>query len=171
MKGPIPGQSLTVEPGSPQYERPPRLNTQEEAFDAYVEKFDNPEARDALFQLLESEVPLSSIVTVLTREAVRKGVHSMDLAIVMRPIVHEYLTALADAAGVQYEEDALDKPKREAVAKAEKKAVASIVKRQLESSTPPEDEVSSAVVEEPVQEETPEQGPVGLMAKPQPGMM
>lgn len=179
MQGPIPGQSLTTEPGAAPYEKPPRFNTAEEAFEAYLDKFDSPDTQDAFFQILENGVPLNSVVNLLTRQAVNSGVHSVDLSIVLRPIVHQYLSVLADSAGVTYDESMKDKFKDKELSKKKRLAIASRVNKQLESrEDEPEDDLEMAAPEP--KEEAPEQMEMelpapepakkGLMQRPK-GMM
>ena len=178
MKAPIPGQSLTNEPGAAQYERPPRYTSTEDAFDAYTEKFDDPEVREALFTMLESGAPVSSVVTILTREAVRNGIHSFDNAVILRPLVHEYITVLADAAGVDYEEDVVEQYKKKNIANEERKMIAMRVYKQLQDASPQEEDTSeeTELFEEPMSTEEPSvpEEP-GLMQRrfnsPQEGMM
>ena len=44
LDGPIPGQSLTAEPGNALYERPPEIDTPSEALMAHIEKLNDPRA-------------------------------------------------------------------------------------------------------------------------------
>lgn len=183
-EGPIPGQSLTATPGAAQYERPPQKNTPEDAFEAYLEKFDDPQNRETLFELLETRMPLDSVVTTLTREAVRNGVHSVDLAVVLRPVVHQYLSVLADAAGVEYIETATQPFEEEELSKREKKFIANKVELQLRGEAavaerqkklrpgtmePPLEAQRAPIVEEPPVEPPVGEPPAssgGLMKRP-----
>lgn len=105
MDGPIPGESLTKEPRAAQYERPPKFADPNKAFEAYLDKFDDPEKLENLMTVLETGIPLSSLVTIMTREAVRAGIHSIDTAVILRPMVHEYLSLLAKEADITFIED------------------------------------------------------------------
>ena len=177
MEAPIPGQSLTAEPGAAQYERPPKFAKPEQAFEAYLDKFDDPEAREGLFALLERDVPLMSVVNLLTREAVRNGVHSIDVAVILRPMVHEYLSVLADAAGVNYIEAPEDPYKEDALKKKEKALIASRVEQQLGETAEEEDdeeafaeEIVEEVMDEEDDEDDEEEGREEMPAKPK-GLM
>lgn len=174
MQGPIPGQSLTAEPGSQPYENPPRFAKPEEAFEAYLDKFDDPDTQDALFQILENGVPLESVVTMLTRQAVNGGIHSVDVSIILRPVVHEYLSVLADAAGVDYEEAVGDNFKKTQIPKRERVSIATRVNKQMASREETEDDdLEGLEMEEPEMTapdpiEAPVQPPKrGLMTRPE----
>lgn len=107
-KAPIPGQSLTQPKGSAQYERPPKHANPEAAFEEYVDRLEDPDKHEGLLSALELGTPLSSIVTLLTREGTRQGYHSVDAAVVIRPMLHEYIKTLADAAGIKVKESPTD---------------------------------------------------------------
>ena len=179
MDGPIPGESLTKEPRAAQYERPPKFAKPEEAFEAYLEKFDNPENLDGLMSILEAGVPLSSIVTVMTREAVRAGIHSIDTAVILRPMVHEYLAVLAKEAGVEFIEDIEDTFKKDQASKRQRAQIAARVEKQLasEPSMAESDEEEEDTLEDTIEdifeeedETTMEPKPTGLMKRPTEGM-
>lgn len=127
---PIPGQSLTLEPGNAAWERPPKYASVDDAFQAYLDKFDDPESKDALFQLVETGLPLTTLVTTLTREAVRAGVHTVDASVVLQPAIHEYIRNLADSAGISYVEDARDVTKDKKKLVQERAAVSSYLERE-----------------------------------------
>jgi hypothetical protein len=128
-EGPIPGQSLTTEPGNAAWERPPKHAGVDEAFEAYLDKFEVAENKDALFQTLEAGIPLTTLVKTLTREAVRKGIHTIDAAVVLRPAVHEYIRHLAETAGISYVEDGSDLVKDQAKLEEERSAVGMYVQK------------------------------------------
>ena len=178
MDGPIPGESLTKEPRAAQYERPPKFANPNEAFEAYLEKFDNPENLDGLMSILEAGMPLSSIVTVMTREAVRAGIHSIDTAVILRPMVHEYLAVLAKEAGVEFIEDIEDTFKSDQASKRQRAQIAARVEKQLSSSpsgmnTEEEEDTPEETIEDIFEEEDEapmEPKPTGLMKRPTEGM-
>jgi hypothetical protein len=104
LKAPIPGMSLTREPGNAPWEQPPLYNTAEEALGYYLEKLDEEERVDDLLFALEAGYPVASMVDFLTSYSVMEGYHSFDVKMLISPILHEYIMSLADAAGVEYTE-------------------------------------------------------------------
>jgi len=111
MMAPIPGMSLTQEPGNAPYEQPPLYNTGEEALGFYFEKFSDEEILDDLIFTLDSGYPVESFVDSLTSVGAMEGYHSIDVKLLISPVLHEYITNLADAAGIDYVE--MDGPSKE----------------------------------------------------------
>jgi hypothetical protein len=171
--GPIPGQSLTAEPGASQYERPPKFAKPEEAFEVYLDKFSDEETREGLFALLEQGIAADLIANMLTREATRNGVHSIDVAVILRPMVHEYISVLAEAAGIEFTKNLEDPYKKSELSRKERRFIANKVNKQLENEPIAEEavdeEMSSIPDQEPLVEEPtmqPSPAPAGLMRRP-----
>ena len=102
--GPIPGQSLTSTPKGAPYERPPEITDPVKALDFHLDRLDNPRAvKEAMF-FLEMGMDLSSLVEGITRGAVLEGMHSIDVSLIVAPVIHEYLKGYADALEVDYDE-------------------------------------------------------------------
>ena len=100
--GAIPGQSLTREPGSTEYERPPEFNTEEEVLDYYMDWLNEDGNLDGVFTLMQKPVPVSNIMNMMVRSRVMKGIHSVDMGVVIKPAVHEYITTIAESEGIDY---------------------------------------------------------------------
>ena len=105
LKAPIPGMSLTREPGNAPWEQPPLYNTTEEALGFYLQKLDEEERLDDILFALEAGYPVSSMVDFLTSYSVMQGYHSFDVKMLISPVLHEYIVSLADAAGIEYIEE------------------------------------------------------------------
>jgi len=119
MMAPIPGMSLTKEPGNAPYEQPPLYNTAEEALAFYFQKLDNEENLDDILFALDNEVPLEALVDSMTSVGAMEGYHSIDVKMLISPPLHEYIAALADAAGINIIEE--DGPSKDERAKAKEK--------------------------------------------------
>ena len=101
---PIPGQSLTSTPKSAPYERPPEITDPVEALDWHLDRLDNPKAvKEAMF-FLEMGMDLSTLVEGIARGAVAEGIHSIDVSLIITPVIHEYLKGYADALEIEYDE-------------------------------------------------------------------
>lgn len=101
---PIPGMSLTKEPGNAPYEQPALYSTPEEALGFYFEKLDDEEKIDDIMFALEQGFPLSTFVDSLTSVGVMEGYHTVDVKMLISPILHEYLLNLAQGAGIEVRE-------------------------------------------------------------------
>ena len=101
---PIPGQSLTSTPKGAPYERPPEITDPVEALDWHLDRLDNPKSvKEAMF-FLEMGMDLSTLVEGIARGAVAEGIHSIDVSLIITPVIHEYLKGYADALEIEYDE-------------------------------------------------------------------
>ena len=106
---PIPGMSLTTEPGSRPWERPPQLVTIDDAAKHYIEKLTSEKVIDGLVRTTKAKVPLLSIANTAVRAGVMKGVHTVPLGFLVTPIIVELLINLCEQYGLDY--TVADKPK------------------------------------------------------------
>lgn len=102
LKAPIPGMSLTSEPGNRPWEQPPQLNTVAEVVDFYTDRMTNPEMIGNLLKLVEKNMPLYDISKSLTTINVMKGMHSVDTGMLVQPVIIEMLKTLAELNDIGY---------------------------------------------------------------------
>lgn len=102
FNAPIPGESLTKELGGYAWENPPKFDLLEDAFDDYFENLKDDEVKEDIFLLLDIGVPLDVVIETMTLTGVMKGRHTIDLQILLIPLLTEYVKALADVTGVEY---------------------------------------------------------------------
>ena len=104
FNGPVPGQSLTAEPKSLPFERPADIVDPIEALEMHIDNMSEPDAiEDALF-FLEMGLDLVTLVEGILRSAVMEGVHSLDISLIIAPVLHEHIKSIADAADLDYDE-------------------------------------------------------------------
>ena len=155
LSRPIPGQSLTHELRARPWQNPPQFATVEESMDWYLERFDNPEIVQELLSVMESGVPISTIANSMQLGAVLQGVHSIDVGMLVMPILIEIMKTLAERTDTKYvmgdEPEETDRAS-DAVLDS---AVNKIKGMNLEDM--PEEEM--------MKEEEPQEEPVGLMAR------
>lgn len=172
----IPGQSLTTPPKSAPYERPPQITDPLEALDYHLEKLNDSKAVEELMFFLEMGVDLVSLVEGVARNAVFEGIHSIDVSLIISPVIHEYIKGYADAMDIEYEEGFEDRDQDERISYARNQILAKKVLSEMSSKDdsvrmPPQKD-------EPVEEEMPEMNtppeepqeqptakPQGLMAR------
>lgn len=121
---PVPGQSLTSTPKGAPYERPPEINDPVKALDYHLDILDDPKAVEQAMFMLEMGVDLSTLVEGITRNAVIEGMHSIDISLIVAPVIHEYLKGYADSLGVKYDEGFEDKGEDERVSYARNEMLA-----------------------------------------------
>ena len=160
---PIPGQSLTAELGARPWQHPPKYTNVDSAAEYYAERVFSPAVREDMLNVMESGIPLTTIAEALQGAGVMQGLHTIDVGILLLPIIVEMLAYIGDEEGADYKlgierpEEDDDKFKDSAIALATKR-----IKKRMESG-----EFDKAkVAEEPMPEETMEEAPAtGLMAR------
>jgi hypothetical protein len=100
---PIPGNSLfTHAPGERPWERPSKLNTVEEAVSFYVTSLAKEDIMDDLMVAMEAGVPIYPIAKALTTSQVMRGTHTLDVALLVRPVIIELLAAVAESNDIDF---------------------------------------------------------------------
>ena len=99
---PVPGMGMTHELGARPWQTPPELNTVEEATDYYTERMGTDAFKAQLIDVMEMGVPLSVLANTIQLGSVMEGVHSVDVGMLMIPIIVELMITIADSAGINY---------------------------------------------------------------------
>ena len=161
----IPGQSLTAEPKNAPYENPPEITTAEDAIMWHLNRMQDEEKFQALADTLELGLDVVTITEGLLRGAVMGGIHSIDISLIIAPVIHEYITSTAEKLDIDFEEGLPDDSEnREAIEYQinEKKAKDILAEMDMEV----EEDMDT---DEPIQEELPMDMPMeepkGLMAR------
>ena len=104
FSGPIPGESLTREPGNAPWEQPPQFDKVEEAMGFYMDRFERDEVLEGLLDVLDKGMAVEHFVDTMLLYGEMEGKHSIDASVIIAPVLHEYIVFLADSAGVNYKE-------------------------------------------------------------------
>lgn len=104
FEAPIPGESLTREPKNAPFERPPELSDPEDALLFHVEKLTDEKRLAGIFTLLEGGMSIRQLTEGFVRAGVYKGMHSVDVSMIIAPAIHEYIKTSADMLGIEYVE-------------------------------------------------------------------
>ena len=102
LNGPIPGMSLTSEPGNRPWEKPPRITNVDDAIMFYVEKLTEPENASLILEQVEDGMPLLLMADMFQTGGVAKGVHSLDVGIIVSPVIVEIIKAMAEDSDISY---------------------------------------------------------------------
>jgi hypothetical protein len=155
IDAPIAGQSLTAELGNRPWQKPAQYTTVEEALDFYIPRLTDVETQDDLMNVIELGIPLTTIADALQSGGTMDGKHSIDVGILIIPVLIETLAYLAEEQGVEYvtgtEKEVSDTPSSSTVALA--------IKKIKEKSDEPQE------MEEPEVELEPEEPSGGLMSR------
>jgi len=103
-KMPIPGQSLTSTPKNAPYENPPEIVDPEEALEVHLMRLTEKKRMAAALDMLETGIDLQTLVEGILRSAVMNGIHTIDVGLIIAPVIHEYIKITADEVGIDYDE-------------------------------------------------------------------
>ena len=102
INAPIPGMSMTAPLGGRPWQQPPQMATVEEAMDYYVPKLMDREFVPELLTIIELGIPLTTIANSFQLASVMEGKHSIDVGILVIPVLVELMITIAEANEVEY---------------------------------------------------------------------
>lgn len=102
LVAPIPGMGLTSERGSRPWQRPPEFSTLEDAAPLYIKALGSAGFIDMFADSVEAGLPITTLADMMIQTAVMEGKHSIDVGILIAPLVVEMLITLAEAADMEY---------------------------------------------------------------------
>ena len=119
---PIAGNSLfTHSPGERPWERPVSIDKVEDAISFYMTSLSQEDIIDDLMVAIESGIAINPISEALTLSQVMKGTHTLDVALIVKPVIMEFLAAVAESNEIDYKfsnkdpQAELDKKERDRV--------------------------------------------------------
>lgn len=113
FNGALPGNSLaTHATGDRPWERPPQLSSVEESLSFYMTQLSNQDTLDDILVAIQSGVPIKPLVEALYTSSVMKGVHSLDVGLLIAPALMEYFAAVADSYDIEYKFSKRDPKKK-----------------------------------------------------------
>ena len=156
--GPIPGEALTTAAGNRPWEKPPQYSTVEDALEYYVPRLTDTGFENDLLDTMELGVPVTTMANTIQITGVMQGLHTVDVGLLLIPVLMEMLAFIGDRAGIKYEMGTGKKPKS---GLSDSKIHLALKKMKEEEDSkenlPEEEEEITTTVEEPV--------PSGLMAR------
>jgi len=107
---PIPGMSLTHELGARPWQSPPQYTTVDEAVEYYLERMSTDEFMDQMADVLEMNVPVTTLANTIQLASVMDGKHTVDVGMLVMPLLMEMIMLIGDNAGVKYDNGLTDAP-------------------------------------------------------------
>jgi|TARA_A100001035_G_scaffold267666_1_gene251802 hypothetical protein len=98
---PIPGQSLTDEPGNYPWEHPPQYVTTDGAADHLWNRMSEPEFAEQIIAMLDAGVPVEAIGRTVLFGGFLKGKFSPDVAFIIAEPVMKMIATIGVIAGVK----------------------------------------------------------------------
>jgi hypothetical protein len=102
FNAPIPGESLTHELGARPWQQPAQFTTVEEALDYYIPRFANEDVIAQTADVLKMGVPVTTLANTIQLASVMEGKHSIDVGMLVLPVIMEMLMYIAEAEGIDY---------------------------------------------------------------------
>ena len=155
LDAPIPGQSLTTEPKSRPWEQPPKYTTAEEALDFYVPRLSDPEMAAPMVDVMEQGTTVVAVAEMIQSSGVMQGLHSVDVGLIIAPVIVELLVTQADLAEIEYKvgTEKSDIPDSSMI----NRAVDNVGEEYFDTGVDP--------MEEEIMEEAPQVQPEGIMSR------
>ena len=155
LDAPIPGQSLTTEPKSRPWEQPPKYTTAEEALDFYVPRLSDPEMVAPMVDVMERGTTVVAVAEMIQSSGVMQGLHSVDVGLIIAPVIVELLITQADLAEIEYKVG------------TEKSDIpdSSMINRAVDNAGEEYFDTGVDPMEEEIMEEAPQVQPEGIMSR------
>ena len=146
LEAPVPGQSLTDQPKNWPWENPPEMAEPEEATRYYINKLADEDVMDDLSVLLGGGMPVAPFVKTLLTTGVMNGLHSIDVSIIIAPVIHAFIKAAMTSYGIEVRDD-ITSPE-EALKEREKQRLQTALELALADAGTKQDEPGTAMLQE-----------------------
>jgi len=134
LMAPIPGMSLTSEPGNRPWEQPPQFTTMEEVAAFYSKQLTNVDRMEQIVDVLKRDVPIDVIVESMIVYGMMKGKHTIDAGMLVSPILVELIISVAEMYGVDYTVSAEDKIKPPSFSTEEAKEIVTKTEQKMKTA-------------------------------------
>jgi hypothetical protein len=94
FNSPIPGQSLTDEPGKWAWEQPPRYSKVEDVADVLMERLFEKENTKQILTMLDSGIPVEGVAKTILFTGFAEGEYSPDVMILLGRLVFEAILTI-----------------------------------------------------------------------------
>ena len=105
LSAPIAGQSLTDTPKNYPWENPPQMADYEEVTKYYIGRLADQDVMDDLAVLLDGGMPITPLVDSITTIGVMEGLHTVDVSLIVSPVLHAFIKAAMLQYGIDAQDD------------------------------------------------------------------
>jgi len=123
LRGPIPGQSFADKPGNYPWERPPETADPKVALSKHLKNMSGAKYMDSALYMMEVGLPVEVLTNTTLTMAVGRGIHSIDVGLIIAPAIHKEIVSIAEMAGIEYDEYFPEEEEEKEAAKERIKAV------------------------------------------------
>tara|TARA_B100000900_G_scaffold408198_1_gene422094 strand:- start:51 stop:554 length:504 start_codon:yes stop_codon:yes gene_type:complete len=155
LEAPIPGMAMTHEVGARPWQTPPQYPTVSQAAQYYVTSMQDEAFVEQAINLMETGMPITLMANNIQLATVLQGKHTIDVGMLLIPVIMEMLMLIGDRAGIEYT-TGMERDKDIEINDSASEVAFAKFQKELG-----EDKTQEEVVEEDKQEEE----PMGLMAR------
>jgi hypothetical protein len=101
---PISGMSLTAEVGSRPWQSPAQFTTVDEAIEFYMDRMATEQFYEQAVEVMEMGVPVTTIANTMQMAGVMEGKHSIDVGMLVTPLIMEMLMLIAEEENIDYDD-------------------------------------------------------------------
>ena len=98
---PIPGQSLTNEPGNAAWEHPAQFADVDSAMEFVMKKLTNQNMNEQILLMLKNKIPVEAITRLIVFGGFVEGKWTVDVATLITPLVMQLIAAIGMRAKVK----------------------------------------------------------------------
>ena len=91
LEAPIAGMSMTHEVGARPWQTPPQQATVQEAIAHYIERMQDDSITEQIVNILQSDVPVTTLANTIQLAGVMEGRHSIDVGVLILPVIMEMI--------------------------------------------------------------------------------
>ena len=165
LDAPIAGQHMVSELGGRPWQQAPQYTTVDEAIEYYLDRMSSEEFTDQLVDVLEMDVHVTTLANTIQMAGVMDGKHSIDVGMLVMPLLMEMIMLVGDMADVKYD-SGMENPNKGKTRDTMLESIRTKLEREIKAKEGmifDEDEIDSEMLEEKSQEDNEESK--GLMAR------
>tara|TARA_R110000823_G_C15862835_1_gene493360 strand:+ start:446 stop:949 length:504 start_codon:yes stop_codon:yes gene_type:complete len=147
LEAPIAGMSMTHELGARPWQTPPKQTTVQEVIAHYIERMQDDSLTEQIVNILQSDVTVTALANTIQLAGVMEGRHSVDVGVLVIPVLMEMIMLIADAEGIKYD-TGMERNKEAEVKDSRIMAGIARAKKELADDIPEKDEEILKVQEE-----------------------
>jgi len=167
LDAPIAGQHMVSELGGRPWQQAPQYTTVDEAIEYYLDRMSSEEFTEQLVDVLEMDVPVTTLANTIQMAGVMDGKHSIDVGMLVMPLLMEMIMLVGDMADVKYD-SGMENPNKGKTRDTLLESIRTKLQREIEAKEGllfDEDELESDTTEEMKEQEESMEEPKGLMAR------
>ena len=109
---PIPGQSLTDEPGNAPWEKPAQYDTVEDTVKFYINMLADQDVMDDLAVMFDAGLTVKPFVKTMVQTGAMNGFHTVDVGLLIQPMLADFIKAAMGSYGINAKDESMSTKER-----------------------------------------------------------